>query len=148
MTGIWLAAGQTVTGITFVSGSTPESGGSHLWYALYKGNIPFGASSYTLMAQSTDATGAAAFGANTALREALTTTQICPYTGLYLIGFLCVGTVPTLCNVTVATVNLTGNIAGMTPIIASTADTSLTGTASTTLAAQTAITQVLYAYVD
>jgi hypothetical protein len=148
MTGIWLPAGSVVTGITFVSGSTPESGGSHLWYALYKGNAPLGATSYSLMAQCTDVTGAAAFGANTALREALTTPQVCPYSGLYLIGFCCVGTVPTLLNITAATVNANGNITGMTPIVASTADAGLTNAAAATLGAQTAITQSLYAFVD
>jgi hypothetical protein len=148
MTGIWLPAQQVVTGITFVSGSTAESGGSHLWYALYKGNAPIGATTYTLLAQATDNTGAAAFGANTAFRMALTAAQTCPYTGLYLIGFCCVGTIPTLCNVTAANVNLTGNITGMTPIIASTADAGLTNAAAATLGAQTAITQCLYAFVD
>lgn len=148
LTAIWLPAGRVVTGITFVSGSTAESGGSHLWYALYKGNQPLGASAYTLMAQATDNTGAAAFGANTAFRMALTAAQTCPYTGLYLLGFCCVGTVPTLLNITAATVNATGNITGMTPILACTADAALTNAAPATLGAQTAITQCLYAFVD
>ena len=73
---IWLPAGKLVTGITFVSGSTAESGGTHLWYALYKGDLTF-------MAQSTDDTGAAAFAANTALRKALTAAQTIPVSGLY-----------------------------------------------------------------
>jgi hypothetical protein len=148
MTGIWLPAGKTVTGITFVSGATAESGGSHLWYALYKGNNPWGATAYTLMAQSTDVTGAAAFGANTALREALTAPQVCPYSGLYLLGFCCVGTIPTLYNITGTGINANGSITGMTPIIASTADTSLGAAAAATLGAQTAILQCLYAFVD
>jgi hypothetical protein len=147
MTAIWLPAGSVVTGITFVSGSTAESGGSHLWYALYKGNSPFGATTYTLMAQSADAVGAAAFAANTALREALTAPQTCPYSGLYLLGFCCVGTVPTLQNVT-GSVNNNGNIAGMTPILAATADSSLGAAAAATLGTLTTITQSLYAYVD
>jgi len=41
-----------------------------------------------------------------------------------------------------------GSITGMTPIIASTADTGLTTTAAATLGAQTAIVQALYAFVD
>ena len=52
MTGIWLPAGRTVTGITFVSGSTAEGTGTHLWYALYKSDLTF-------MAQATDSNGAA-----------------------------------------------------------------------------------------
>ncbi len=148
MTAIWLPAGSVVTGITFVSGSTAESGGSHLWYALYKGNAPFGASAYTLMAQATDNTSATAFGANTAFRMALTTAQTCPYTGLYLLGFCCVGTVPTLLNIAAATVNANGNITGMTPVTSATADSALTTTAPATLGALTAVVQSYYAYVD
>jgi hypothetical protein len=141
LTGIWLPAGKVITGITFVSGSTAESGGSHLWYALYKQDLTF-------MAQSTDDTAAAAFSANTALRKALTAAQTLPYSGLYYLGFCCVGTVPTLLNVTAATVNATGNITGMTPILAATSTAALTGTAPTPAGALTAITQSLYAFVD
>ncbi len=147
LTGIWLPAGQVVTGITFVSGSTAESGGSHLWYCLYKTN-PLATNGFTLMAQATDNTGAAAFGANTAFRMALSTPQTCPYTGNYLLGFCCVGTVPTLLNITAATVNALGNITGMTPILACTADSALTNAAPATLGAQTVITQCLYCYID
>lgn len=141
LTGIWLPASKVVTGITFVSGSTAQSGGSHLWYALYKADLTF-------MAQATDNTGAAAFAANTAFRMALTTPQTCTYSGLYYLGLCCVGTVPTLLNVTAATVNANGNITGMTPIVAATSTGSLTGTAPSPAGALTAITQALYAFVD
>lgn len=147
-TAIFLPAGRIVTGITFVSGSTAESGGSHLWYCIYKGNAPIGASSYTLMAQATDNTAAAAFGANTAFRMALTAAQTCPYSGYYLLGFCCVGTIPTLINVAAATANGNGSITGMTPVVACTADAALTATAPATLGAQTAIANCLYAFVD
>lgn len=141
VTGIWLPAGSVVTGITFVSGSTAESGGSHLWYALYKNDLTF-------LAQSADDTGATSFGANTAFRKALTAAQTCPYSGLYYLGFCCVGTVPTLLNVTAATVNANGNITGMTPVVAATSSSGLTGTAPSPAGALTAITQALYAFVD
>ncbi len=141
VTSIWLPAGKVVTGITFVSGSTAESGGSNLWFALYRQDL-------TLMAQATSNTGATAFAANTAFRMALTAPQTCPYSGLYYLGFCCVGTIPTLLNVTVATVNATGNITGMTPIVAATSTGSLTGTAPNPAGALTAITQCLYAFVD
>lgn len=142
LTGIWLPAGSVVTGITFVSGSTAESGGSHLWYALYKADLTF-------MAQATDNTGAAAFAANTAFRMALTAAQTCPYTGLYYLGFMCQATqMPTLLNVTAASVNANGNITGMTPIVAATSTGSLTTTAPSPAGALTTITQALYAFVD
>lgn len=140
LTAIWLPAGKTVTGITFVSGSTAESGGSHLWYALYKGDLTF-------MAQATDNTGAAAFGANVAFRMALTAPQPILVSGLYYLGFCCVGTIPTLQNIT-SSVNANGNITGMTPIVAATSTSGLTGTAPTPAGALTAITQALYAFVD
>lgn len=141
VTGIWLPAGAVVTGITFVSGSTAESGGTHLWYALYKSDLTF-------MAQSTDDTAAAAMAANTALRKALTAAQTCPYTGLYYLAFCVVGTPPTLLNATAATANANGGITGMTPIMAATSTTGLTATAPSPAGALTAIAQSLYAFVD
>ncbi len=142
MTGIWLPAGKIVSGISFCSGSTAESGGSHLWYALYKSDLTF-------MAQSADAVGAAAFAANTLLREPLTAPVTLPYSGLYYLAFCCVGTIPTLLNVLAATVNATGNITGMTPIVAATSTASLnTGTAPAPAGTLTAIAQSLWACVD
>lgn len=141
MTGIWLPAGKVVTGITFVSGSTAESGGSHLWYALYQRDLTF-------MAQATDNTGATAFAANTAFRMALTAPQTLLYSGLYYLGFCCVGTIPTLLCSVAATVNANGNIAGMTPIVAGTSSAGLVGTAPSPAGALTAITQSIYAFVD
>lgn len=142
MSAIWLPAGKVITGITFVSGSTAESGGSNLWYALYQRDLTF-------MAQATSNTGAAALGANVAFRMALTGAQTCPYSGLYYLGFCAVATtMPTLLNVTAATVNANGNITGMSPILAATSSTALTGTAPTPAGALTTITQSLYAFVD
>jgi len=142
MTGIWLPAGKVVTGITFV-GVAAEATGTHLWYALYKGDLTF-------MAQATDNTGAAAFTANTAFRMALTAPQTILVSGLYYLAFCCVasGTVPSLACSIAGTVNLNGNIAGMTPIVAATSTTGLTGTAPSPAGALTAITQRLYAFVD
>lgn len=145
MTGIWLPAGQTVTAITFVSGATGETGGTHLWYALYRGD------NLGLLAQATDNVGATAFGANTAFRMALTAAQTCPYSGLYYLGFMCAmsaGGVPTLLNITSAVSNGLGSITGMTPILAATSSTGLTTAAPATAGALTTITQALYAFVD
>src|SRR5262249_36409891 len=144
MTGIYLPAGRVVTGITFVSGATGETGGTHLWYAL-------STSALVLMAQSTDDTGATSFGTNTALRKALTAAQTLTYSGLYYIGFMCAnsaGSQPALyCN-SVGGVNATGNITGMTPIIAATSSTGQAGTAPNPAGALTAIVQAMYAFID
>lgn len=145
MTGIWLPAGTVVTGITFVSGATGETGGTNLWYALYRSDTR------ALLAQSTNDTGATSFGANTALRKALTAPQTCPYTGLYYLGYCSTnsaGTQPSLAVYTVGSTNVIGAITGMTPILAGTADAALTTTAPATAAALTSITTILYAFVD
>ncbi len=141
LTAIMLPAGFTVTGITFVSGSTAESGGTHLWYALYKADL-------TLMAQSADDTGGTSFGANTAFRKALATAQVCPYSGMYYLGFMGVATNPTLLNVAAATANANGSITGMTPILAATSSAAQTTTAPNPAGALTAIANALYAFVD
>ena len=143
MTAIELPQGKVISGISFVSGSTAEASGAHLWFALYDRNL-------NLLAQGTDETGAAAFAANTVHRQALTAAQTLTYTGLYYLGFFCSNTtVPTLLCSVVATVNATGNISGMTPIIAATSSSGInTGTAPNPAGSLTAITQVLYAFVD
>jgi len=144
LTSIWLPAGKIVTGITFVSGSTAQSGGTHLWYALYRSDLVF-------LAQSADNTAAAAMAANTALRQTLTTAQTLPYSGMYYLGFMCTnsaGAQPTLTCVVAATVNSNGNIAGMLPIVAATSTGSLTTTAPNPAGALTTIAQTFYAFVD
>lgn len=144
LSGIWLPAGKVVTGITFVSGATGETGGTHLWYALYKGDLTF-------LAQSADDTGATSFAANTALRKALTAAQTILTSGLYYVGFLCAqsaGGVPTLLNLTANVANGNGSITGMTPALAATSSAGLAGSAPTPAGALTAITQSLYAFVD
>jgi hypothetical protein len=145
MTAIWLPAGKTVTGITFVSGATGETGGTHLYYALYDRNL-------NLLAQATDNTGATAFGANTAFRMALSSPYNLTYTGLYYLGFMCTqsaGTIPTLLNITSGVTNNNGSITGMTPIVAATSSTGLSsGTAPNPAGALTAIVNAYYAFVD
>ena len=145
LTAIWLPAGTVVNGITFVSSSTGETGGTHLWYAFYKQDL-------TLMAQATDNTGATAFAANTAFRMALTAAQTCPYTGLYYLGFMCAqsaGGTPTLLNIVLPTnANAVGAITGMTPILAATSSTALAASAPNPAGALTAIVNCLYAYID
>ncbi len=153
LTAIYLPGGSTVTGISFVSGSTAESGGSHLWYALYKPLAPitFNGTLLSLMAQAADDTGAASFGANTAFRMTLQTAQRIPTSGVYYLGVCVTGTPMTLLNTVLVAnggVNAAGNIAGMTPILAATADTSLGASAPATTVALVPIVNCLYAFVD
>lgn len=144
VTGIWLPAGKVVTAISFVSGATGETGGTHLWVALYKADLTF-------MAQSTDDTGATSFGANTCKRFALTAAQTCPYSGLYYLGYCSTnsaGTNPTLISVNAAVANGNGSITGMTPILAATSSTGLTTTAPSPAGALTTIVQSIYGFID
>ena len=144
MTAIWLPEGATVSGITFLSGATAESGGTNLWFALYT-------SALALMAQSANDTGAAAFGANTALRKALTTPQKMTYSGLYYLAYMStnsLGAQPALYNITNGGANANGSVTGMTPILAATSSTGQTTTAPATAGALTTITQALWACVD
>ena len=133
MSAIYLPAGRVVTGISYVSGSTAESGGTNLWFALYRGDT------LALLAQSTNDTGAAAFAANTMLRKALTTPQTLPITGLYYIGYCSTnsaGAQPTLVNTTSPIGNNNGvGVTGMTPVLCGTSTTGLTTAAPATAAA-------------
>lgn len=142
-TSIVLPAGTIVSAITFMSGAQAESGGSHLWYALYRGDTG------VLLAQSADTVGAAAFGASLSLRLALTAAQTVPYTGLYYICFCATATtMPTLLNVTASVITGNGAVASTAPTLSFTADTGLGASAPATMGARTAITQSLWAGVD
>ena len=145
MTAIMLAAGTVVNAITFVSGSTGETGGTHLWFALYKQDLTF-------LAQAADNTGATAWAANTAFRMALTAAYTIPQDGMYYLALCCVqsaGGTPTLLNHLAASVNSNGGITGMTPILSASSSTGLnTGTAPSPAGALTAIVQSLYAFID
>jgi hypothetical protein len=144
MSAIWLPQGAVVTAITFVSGSQVESGGSHLWFALYRGD------NLALLAQTSDATGSAAFAANTAYRATLTAAQTCPYSGLYYLGFACQASsnVPTLLCAISGSLYGNGGATGMTPVLSGTSTGSLGASAPNPAATLTAITQSLYAFVD
>lgn len=142
MVSIVLPAGKVVTGISFVSTTQAQAGGSHLWFALYTRDL-------VLLAQSTDDTAAAAFAANTALRKALSAPQTCPYSGLYYLGFCAVATtMPSLLAMVATSINANGGIAGMTPITAATSTAALVGVAPNPAGALTAITGTLYGFVD
>jgi hypothetical protein len=89
---IYIALGCTISNINFVSGSTAESGGSHLWFALYDDGRAAPTGKLALLGQTADQTGAAAFAANTNLGLSLLTPYTTLYGGIYHVGFQCVAT--------------------------------------------------------
>jgi hypothetical protein len=143
-TGIYLPAGFTVNGITFMSGATGETSGTHMVFSLYR------ADTLTLLSTAADNTGGTAFGASLAFREAITTPVPCPYSGLYYLSFLgtASGTMPTiLCITSPVTTNL-GAVASTAPILAASGATVTTGIPPTTTGALTTIVQCFWAAVD
>lgn len=133
--GVYLPA-CTVTSITFVSGTTAEASGTHLWYALYNQNLSF-------IAQTTDNTAAAALGASTALTQSLTATQSIN-AGIYYLGFQCTATTPP----SLATYTSLTSVTNIAPIMAATSSTALTNAAPSPAGALTAITNCAYAYIS
>lgn len=80
MTAIPLPKGLTVTNITFITGSSAESGGTHGWYALMD-------SSGKVLAVSADQTGATVWGsANAPLTLAMGTPYVTPSAGTYYVA--------------------------------------------------------------
>lgn len=90
---IFLRKGAVITSLTWRSGGTGESGGSHLWAALYDTQA-----TPALIAQSTDDTAATSFGA--AAYKTFTLASPAPYTvpttGIYYVSISVTGTMPTL----------------------------------------------------
>jgi len=150
LTSIYLIQGQIVSSINYVSGSTAESGGSHLWFALYDdGRGSATANQLALLSQTTDQTGAAAFAANTNLGLALNSPVVATYTGIYYVAIMCVGTTPTLAGVTrtsTASIQIAG--AGTGAVFGGTAGSSLTTTAPNPSGAVTGSVRTNYAYVS
>jgi hypothetical protein len=139
LTLISLAAATTITSITFVSVGA-ESGGSHLWYALYDQNL-------NLLGQTADQTGAAAFPASTVLTLPLTSSVVTAYGGFYYVGICCVATTrPTIACSTSGT----AFVYGLSPILTGGSSTGLTSTAPNPAVAITAgsASQQFYAYVS
>jgi hypothetical protein len=139
MTAIPLLKGQTVTSVTFVSGTTALSAGSNQWAALFDG-------SRNKVAISADDTSTA-WGANTAKTFTMTTPYTATATGTYYVGLMVKATtVPTLLgNNSASTV-----LSALAPILNGTSDTALSNPAScpSTAAAITATAKVPYFYLS
>lgn len=141
MFGIWLPGGKTITNINFVSGGTAESGGTHLWFALYDYAL-------NLLAQSADDTGATSFGANTNLRKALQTAQTTKYAGLYYIGYMQTNSAGAQASLLCLTAPASSVANGIAPIISATSSTGQAASAPNPAAALSGQINTAYAYVS
>jgi len=149
LTAIYLTIGQTITNINYVSGSTAESGGSNLWYALYDdGRGSATAGQLALLGQTASQTGAAALAANTNLGLSLNTPYITTYTGIYYLAFMCVGTPPTLAGVLRASTAAITIASSTGAFYSGTAGSALTGSAPNPSGAVTGTARTEYAYVS
>lgn len=95
---LWLNSGVTIKNINYITGSTPATGPTHLFYALYDdGRSSSSAGQLGWLAQTADQLSAA-IAANTNIGLALTSPYTTTYTGIYYVAFLCTvsTTMPTL----------------------------------------------------
>jgi hypothetical protein len=149
LTPIYLCQGQTITSINYVSCSTAESGGSHLWFALYDdGRGSTTAGQLSLLGQTPDQTAAAAFAANTNLGLALNIPYLTTYTGIYYLAIMCVGTTPSISGLSrssLASIQI-GSSTGS--LLGATAGSGLTSQAPSPSGALTYTLTSLYAYVS
>lgn len=142
MQSIGLVAGDVVTNIAVLSGTTAAGTPTHYMFGLYD-------SSRNLLATSTDQT-TAAWGASTLKTLAMTTPYTVPTTGVYYIGiFVTATTVPTLQGSSSAPSSALGNASGMGPSIGgTTTDASLTTALPNPAAAITTTGFQFYAFVS
>jgi hypothetical protein len=85
LSGIWLVAGQVVSNITVLTGSTAGTTLTHGWFALVS-------SAALQLAHSADQTSGS-FAASTLITKAMVTPYTVPSTGPYYAGFVCVASV-------------------------------------------------------
>jgi len=139
---IYLPAGVSVGHISFITGGTAKTGGTHGWYVLAD-------SSYVVRAVTPDQTDAATiWGAtNTAYSIATAATYVTTYSGLYYVGVMVAqsaGTTPTFTGSAGF-----GNANGLSPILVGLSNTGQTTppATGTTLTTPTAVNLPMYAYV-
>lgn len=150
LTSIFLVQNQVITNINFASIGA-ESGGTHLWYALYDdGRGSATANQLYLLAQTPDQTGAAALGANTNLGLSLNIPYTTTYTGIYYLGFMCVASgMPTLVGTIHGSASTTQIAsAGTGSMYSGTAGSGLTSQAPSPSGTVTATSSCFYAYVS
>ena len=131
-----LQAGETVTNITFKSGTTAAGTPTNYWFALYDDSA-----TPALLAQTADQL-TAAWAANTAKTLALSAPQTVPRSGVYRAAIMVKATTPpSLLGVATLDVATGGFVSGDKPL-AQLSGSSLTTTAPATVASPTAISFV------
>ena len=146
LTAIHIPLGVTITNITLASNATAESGGTHLWYALYddgRGSATPG--QLALLGQTADQTSAVALAGNTVLTLPLFTPWVTQYSGIYYIGFACTATTrPGLfCGASTSILQIMSNM-----YISMTVSGASTGVAPNPSGSLTANSTCFYAYVS
>lgn len=137
MTAIPLQAGQVVTTLGVMSGTTAAAGSTHCWFGLWT-------PARGLAGVTNDDTAAAPWASNTLKTLALATPYTVPTTGLYYLGCVVVAsTTPSLTGITSTT-----QLNGLAPILSGTSDAALTDPASApaTAAALTTTATTVYGY--
>ena len=88
LTAIFLPAGQTITNINYVTGTTAANGPTHWWFALYDdGRGSSSSGQLALLGQTADQTSTA-MAASTNFGLALITPWVTQYAGIYYLGYL------------------------------------------------------------
>lgn len=124
LVGIPLREGDSISSLTFISGTTALATGTNHWFALYDQSL-------ALLRQTADQ-GAAAWAANTIKTLNLSSAHVATYTGLHYAGIMVAATtVPTLLGM-----NGNATLNGLrTPVLVGASTTGLTTTAPATAAA-------------
>jgi hypothetical protein len=132
-----LEAGDVVTSLTFVSGTTAAGTPTNWWFALYSA-----AATPALLAQTADQTSTA-WAANTAKTVALSSPQTILTSGVYYAAIMVKATtVPTLAGLTLHDAVLAGAIITGQKVLGMTSGSALTATAPATIASPTTVATI------
>lgn len=132
-----LEAGDIVTSLTFLSGTTAAGTPLHWWFALYSS-----AATPALLAQTADQT-TTAWAADTAKTVALSAAQTITASGVYYAACMVQATTaPTLSGVTLDNAAVAGAVVTGQKVLARTSGTGLTTTAPATIATPTTVATV------
>jgi len=132
-TAILLYAGDTVTNLTFTSGSTAAGTPTHWWFALYST-----AGTPALLAQTADQANAA-WAASTAKTVALASPYAVTTTGIYYAACMVTATTPpSLVGASVNAVASGAVVSGL-KVLSQTSGSALTTTAPATIATPTTV---------
>jgi hypothetical protein len=132
-----LQAGDTVTSLTFLSGSTAAGTPTNWWFALYDDSA-----TPALLGQSADQT-TGAWAANTAKTLALASPVTIPRTGVYYAAVMVKATtVPTLAGAAVQNAVGAGAVVAGMKVLARTSGAALVATAPATIATPTTVATV------